>query len=111
MGHWSQNRRRGGTGHSGVLAAPQSGDWSVGTIAATTVEVLRAVPIPLPATLLSARVLLASTHAFVTGTGSSASSFNVTGLTTGTSYLLQVSWSKSTGTISDWSAEVPFTTP
>jgi hypothetical protein len=107
MGKWATYQRRGGSSMFGSLAAPgpSGGDWTIGTVTATTIPTTRVAPVPSGAVSMLFRAINN-----VTGAVTQPFNTSIAGLTTATAYRVQAAWFNGTQQVSEASPATLVTT-
>lgn len=111
MGKWASGRRRGGAQITGQLAAPRPASMTVGTVAATSIQVNFSDPLPSAANQYGAMAVNVATGVQSAENIGPSSPRTVGGLTTLTAYRVYGAWFLSGSRISDWQFAFAQTTP
>ena len=110
MGKFCASKRRTFAPRQGPLQPLLDAEWSLGTITATTAIATRTASIPLGADRWRVLVVNAATGVVAFDNQSMATTINITGLTTLTTYRVYAYWTLNLATVSDASPAKSLTT-
>jgi len=105
MGKFATYQKRGTSYSQFSFAAPQVGDWSIGTITASSIAANRTFGLPPGVAAFQARAIPTAGGATTLGNNTASTASTVSGLAGATQYNIQIRYTggSSSQPLSDWS--------